>query len=168
MRLDDGNVLEQVTNLQSALDKANASQEQQKTKTMHTEKQREASLRREVQLRSKIDALKGKLEKAEKSVHFHERKVCHDLADRHSVENQVGECYSCHYFATCMQLDDMRKTLAETKLREEKGEAQVLQLRTSISKVSQQSEAWREKLSETASKLTVLEADRKALEAEVS
>lgn len=74
-KLDGAGVLEQVTNLQSALDKANASQEQQKSKTMQTEKQREASLRREVQLRNKIDALKGKLERAEKSSHFHERKV---------------------------------------------------------------------------------------------
>lgn len=74
-KLEERTVLEHVTNLQTALDKANSSQVQEKHKSLHTEKQREASLRRESQLRGKVDGLKSKLEKAEKSVQLHERKV---------------------------------------------------------------------------------------------
>lgn len=61
----------------------------------------------------------------------------------------------------------MRKTLAETKVREEKGEAQVRHLRASISELSQEGEAWREKLTDKAAQMTVLETDRNALEEEV-
>lgn len=74
--VEDRRVLEQVTNLQSALDKAHVCHEQQKTKGQLTEKQREASARREAQLRSRVDALKVKLDKAEKSVQIQERKAC--------------------------------------------------------------------------------------------
>lgn len=95
VRVDDENVLEPVTNFQSALGKAKASHEQQNTKNTHTDKQREASLRREAQLRSKIEDLKGKLEKAEKSVQVHERRVRHDLPDKKSVQNQGSHTMFC-------------------------------------------------------------------------
>lgn len=93
--MEDRNVLEHVTNLPSALDKANASQEQHKHRTVYTEKQREASVRRESQLRSKLDVLKTKLEKAEKSVLFHERKVQYSIMTKKPLLRIVASVDLC-------------------------------------------------------------------------
>lgn len=64
-------------------------------------------------------------------------------------------------------MEETRKALAAIKQREEKGESRLQQLQASLTATCQQSEAWREKVSDKEKDLAVCEAERAALEAEV-
>lgn len=66
--LEGKGVLEQVTNLQSALDDAKGGQEQLKMKAKNAEMQKDAASKRETQLRSEIAGMRGKLEAADEQL----------------------------------------------------------------------------------------------------
>lgn len=69
-------VLEQVTNLQSALDEAKGGHEQLKMKARNAEMQKEAVSQRETQLKSEISGMRGKLEAADEQVDELRQQVC--------------------------------------------------------------------------------------------
>eukprot|EP00892_Ulva_mutabilis_P000682 jgi/Ulvmu1/10614/UM065_0071.1 len=137
-KLDERNVLEHVTNIQPAQDRANGSQEHHKNRSLQTERHHEASMRRESQLRSKFEGLKIKVEKAEKSVLFQERKV-----------------------------EELRKTLTLTKQREDKGEAKIQCLQADVSKLSDRCQDLQQMLDDNIRRLESCEADKMAQEHEV-
>jgi uncharacterized protein YhaN len=62
-------VLEQVTNLKSALDDAKGGQEQFKMKARNADAQREAAARKEAQLRAEAASMRAQLEASEEEMH---------------------------------------------------------------------------------------------------
>jgi chromosome segregation ATPase len=65
---DGRGVLDQVTNLQSALDDAKGGQEQLKMQARNAEMQREAAAHKEAQLTSEVNSLRIKLEAVEEEM----------------------------------------------------------------------------------------------------